>query len=777
MEKTSKKYKEMILCRWVSKRIEMRRKLLSINLLFIAGIFAASCFASREGANCLPILTFILLAGFFVFSELSEYRWIHVAAFAVGFCIFVLFFHNFENGSINCYVGEECEIRAEITSVIKKGEKSRYVLAVRDINGDSEYSLFLKNKIIANDIYGKIDIENPLGAEILLRGTLEIPKAAVNPRGFNYREYLYSEGISHICDNFEIEEVSESACVLDRMNNLLFALKKDFLVHMSEDGASLADGILFGNSSEIDDKTLETFRKNGTAHVLAVSGLHVGILYAVYNALQKKYRKKIIPVLFICFLYTYGVVTVWSVSVCRAEFLIILKMLADKLERPFDLATGLGFVAAAICFLNPFSIYSLSFQMSFLAVAILAVLPRAIERVKGRHCNGGVIIQIVLIPYMAYMFNYISLTGIIANIPVIFLISIYVPIGIFSFLAFSVFGKIPCVLTDIIEGLGNIIARINEIFYMDGTAARDVLSWPVCLIAFFYLALFFITSEQVNIDFLRKNFRDVLLRGSIVLLSCGMLLLTSRSAFDRADLVFLDVGYGDALHVKYENFDVLIDGGGRENYNMAKKVLKPYFLKNGVKKVNLTLATSLDEEHYLGVFQLRNCFRVEESKIWCKAGEEITGMKEGFIEVLWPVEPVVNDFDPGKMGNVFKIHFDGVTCLVTGDLTAEGEKALVEYYKGSDALKSDILKVSNHGRAGASCDEFLEAVNPKIAVISAGERSSQKPADEVIEKILKKDIMLYMIDREGAVGIDIDGESFTVCTMQKSMPSKGLTKN
>ena len=99
--------------------------------------------------------------------------------------------------------------------------------------------------------------------------------------------------------------------------------------------------------------------------------------------------------------------------------------------------------------------------------------------------------------------------------------------------------------------------------------------------------------------------------------------------------------------------------------------------------------------------------------------------------------------------------------------TEEGEKALVERYGGTGKLKADVLKVSHHGSRYSTCDEFLEAVDPEIAIIGVGRNNYGHPADEVIEKLRENDIIVYRTDLDGAIGIRAEDGRIEVCTRKR----------
>lgn len=183
------------------------------------------------------------------------------------------------------------------------------------------------------------------------------------------------------------------------------------LLQLPQSSEALVRGVLFGDTAQLDEEVYDAFRQNGTAHVLAVSGLHIGILYGLFQKLQERRRSRLLLVLFLLSLAVYGTAACWSVSVRRAVLLIVLAQAGQMTERRCDLLTALSAAALAVMAVNPFVIFGASFQMSFLAVASMAFFTPALERVCGRGPAAVLAVQLGLMPYMAYTFNYISFSG------------------------------------------------------------------------------------------------------------------------------------------------------------------------------------------------------------------------------------------------------------------------------------------------------------------------------------------------------------------------------
>jgi competence protein ComEC len=136
-----------------------------------------------------------------------------------------------------------------------------------------------------------------------------------------------------------------------------------------------------------------------------------------------------------------------------------------------------------------------------------------------------------------------------------------------------------------------------------------------------------------------------------------------------------------------------------------------------------------------------------------KAGEAVRVSDRCRILLLWPLERDPTTDDENVNSLIFRVEINGYSVLVTGDLTEEGEQAMLEEYRGTSMLDCDVLKVAHHGSRYSSTTEFLEAVSPKIAVISVGRNTYGHPTPEAIRRLKACGAKVYRTDRMGAVGI------------------------
>ena len=150
---------------------------------------------------------------------------------------------------------------------------------------------------------------------------------------------------------------------------------------------------------------------------------------------------------------------------------------------------------------------------------------------------------------------------------------------------------------------------------------------------------------------------------------------------------------------------------------------------------------------------------------WSHYLELIKIDEDRYIKVLWPRSENIHSEDENYYSRVFMVYDKGIRTLITGDITEEGEMALIHEYSNSDELKCDVLKIAHHGSRFSSSIEFLIATDPMIAVISVGKNNNYgHPSYEVIEKLNESGIIIYRTDEDGAVGIIPYEEGFQVVT-------------
>ena len=658
------------------------------------------------------------------------------------------------------------------------------------------------------------------GTQLRITGKVELPSGRRNPNCFDYQLYLKTIGIERVmtAQTIHIKEESHS------LQGWLFQKKEQYLYQLKgtagESAAGLMRGILFGEKTEIEEDTLEEFQRNGTAHILAVSGLHIGILYGVLGKLWRGKKGWLYFWMVTIVLIGYSFLASFSPSVVRASVMIVLHLYAKVRNLRYDLGSASFVVLLMILLKNPMQLFHTGLQMSFLAVLTLsAAAPFFRKFYQGIFLSSGVV-QLGLLPYTAYVFNYVSLAAVFINVPIIFLAGFLVPLGIGGFVLSLILLELTAVsgvdlvldaafkpvieiMGQAIDGLCGLLTSCNSMTCIKGVTSFEVTSPPCALLAGYYLLLLLFLSEEGRLLILRKRKKAVAALICLCLAAAAIFGQVTATGFENASIVFVDVGQGDCMHIKAKDGkNYLVDGGGKIDYDLGKKTLKPYLLKNGVRRLDGAFVTHLHTDHYKGVAELcregmvKKLFLYEgnrdrteqicqetgmsaEDLVFLRAGQTVSlddagsaksvvndmgsakNMSER-VEVLWPQAGRdagtalqkrrldSEEEDENEISLIMKIHAGGLSLLATGDIDAACEDRLAAKYR--NGLKTDLLKVAHHGSRYSWSEDFARYAKPQAAVFQVGKNNYGHPNGEIIENYQRMEAGIWRNDLQGAVG-------------------------
>lgn len=679
--------------------------------------------------------------------------------------------------------GNTAAVTGRVVSIVKKDDEY-FKLQLSDVsiisdNGARSY----KKKILVN-VYSDIaDYRTVLWDRVYITGEVSIPKERSNPGTFDYRRYLKSIGIRCIITAENIENVKKAGGIAALLKSAKCRTADIFESALGDDSAVVM-GLLFGETSGIDEDIIETFRRGGTAHVLAVSGLHLGLLYSFLCRFKRKKRSIPADIAIVLALSAYTALAGFTASVVRACLMIFIHIAGNHLNRRYDLISSTCVSMIIILAVNPMQIYSAGFQMSFLAVITLGIMiPLIQKKIKGI-LLPMIAVQTGMVPYTMYVFNYVSLTSVISNIPVYFIAAAMIPAGILviAFCWLPVIAKPAAMITGLFVKL---LLWCNDFTYMGGVFTFDVASPSVIFLAVYYIFIFYMCSEAGQIALIRRNYKKIAaVFAAAVICGAGCSVYLS-DGFEKTDMVFVDVGQGDCLHIKAGGKNLLIDGGGSFNYNVGKSTLKPYLLKNGVTKIDMAIATHLHTDHYQGLKELSQTYRIKklgvyeansvnenhlkkefktDEILYLAAGDVINMGRNVSVEVLSPDRGnPLDEKDENKNSLVLRVNVKGSSVLMTGDIDEKGEKTLI----ADTDIKADILKIAHHGSRYSSCEKFIAVAAPKIAVIQVGKNTYGHPSEEVIKRLEEHKITVLRNDEQGAVGIKVNkAGDFGIVTMR-----------
>lgn len=650
------------------------------------------------------------------------------------------------------------------------------------------------------------------GDIVTLRGAFEKPQGRRNPGCFDYSLYLKSLGITAVMTADRVEDAAGSGTLWQRTQGRLFVFKKGFSERLAKDAdaetAALMQAVMFGDKGLLDRDVLDVFQKNGTAHILAVSGLHIGIIYGFILKLWRRRKGKLFFAFVGTFFGCYTVLAGFSPSVVRAVFMVLLHVFAQLNNKRYDLDNAAFLVALAVLIRNPYMMFNTGFQMSFLAVLTMILVLPYIRKFYTGVLLASLVVQIGLGPFIIYSFNYLSLGAVFINVPVVFLAGLIVPVGLVSLaLQPTVFFEPLARMLDVLCG---VLEWINRTCEIDGITVFQIASPPLWLMAFYYIGLLAFASEEGRLAIMRatSKVRHVSRVFFVVLVLSMGFSAFAGDGFGGCNLTFVDVGQGDCVCVHTDgglfgrDRCYIFDGGGNVNYNIGKQTLRPYLLKSGMSHVDGAFVTHLHTDHYKGVCELAREGMVdriyvyegnrakagqisdetglpESAVIFLHAGQQVDlgtdGGQEVSVDVLWPeaatdaeyLRMLADEENENATSLIFRLNFGGsddanggTGVLITGDMSEEGEAELMGAYGGGTGraglpLHADILKVGHHGSRTSTSEAFLKAVNPDIAVIQVGKNNYGHPTPEVLERLADTGAEVYRNDQSGAVGFCI----------------------
>ena len=634
-----------------------------------------------------------------------------------------------------------------------------------------------------------------LGQQITVVGRVQALERPTNKGAFDEWRY-YSKNKIHykmFPEVLEKGEIIKSFSVY--INQFRKKLSDIYDSVLPEKESAIMKAMIIGDKSGLTDYLRELYRVAGIFHLLAISGLHISIFALLVNIFLPKIGvgRKAADIITIALLIFYTVLTGASIATIRAAIMGIVVLIGYLLHRDNDVLSAISFAGLGLLIYEPTYLFDIGFQYSFVAITSLVMFTESVEKLVltgtryvpavnrifqnpyiKKYFAGCIVGDLATIPLTAYYFYYIQPYGFFTNLIIASSVQFLIMLGLLVAIAGVVSQTLAMFVAMPLYALLKMYEYICLFF--GSMPFSEVLTGRPSLIfiVLFYLFLFAIKHDFSKIN-TKKNFVYIvcfLLLGNFVL---------ENVLPKKLEITLLDVGQGDSIFFQKGNTTFVVDGGNRT-------ALIPFMDYQGIQKVDVAFVTHAHDDHITGITELAEQNRVsqvilpiepkDEDNLYerlrnaCEEnGIEIHFMKENdwiewdkdfIVRCIFPIDEYSSSANNGSL--VLRVEYRDISVLLTGDIEREAEDRLL---RQDSNLRADILKLAHHGSKTSSKAEFIDAVNPVMAIVSTGRNNTYgHPSPEVTERLEERGIILYDTAQNGAVTIITDGYIKKVVTMR-----------
>lgn len=700
--------------------------------LFLMGLLAgAGLFITYEN---LPIFIVLLLGS--IPACFASYKKSSLGYFFVGLILcFSISSISLKKERITCKKIDKCHLT--ILEKRKEDDSFRYFVRINKGKFSAKSVLFTNKDLqIGDDFYSDIKIKEP--------------RTNTNPNLFSYRKYLASKKIFSQVEIKAPQRLYRGGhFFLGFRNSFYTYIHRIFEKNLTKRASDFVISVLLGENliENTDIKDL------GLSHILAVSGLHMDLLVAfiLFVCARLNINYKYGYALALGLTFCYGYLIAFPFSILRVIGLNLIGFMAFLLKKPFDKIKALLLLASLILIVNPFAIFNAGFILSFAAsFGVYLIYPKLRSKRKSYTRDSLAFtgsIQLGLSPFIIFYYGRINLLSILANFLIlpIFTLAMYIIFALVFF--YPLLGKILGIFFGVLDFLVNSLLNITILLNKISFFKFDFAKPSIILAIYAFLLIIFL---------LNTNKRDLKKKANIFLLSASLILASLINESRELSYQMIDIGQGDAFMIKDWTNYYLIDVGGPKDkiYDSGEKILIPYLKSLGIRKIKAIFITHEDKDHVGNLDMVCDNFKVEH--IFTDQ-LNYEGLKKYKVKILkkgdrLKLNSVLFDciFDgdeacenANSLGLLIDIR--GIKILSMGDLPGEFEDKL--------DTRADILKLSHHGSKTSSSRAFIEKVNPKIVLISAGRNNSYgHPNKEVLENVYDRKI--YNTQTDGLVKMD-----------------------
>lgn len=668
------------------------------------------------------------------------------------------------------------------------GYTAHHVQPISDLDGETvecaiRVSDYSRETDYGSAVDGTIHMGgNPYRVTVYLKQVREVKPGDIMTGQFRLRvtaqtgedpsSYYQGKGVFLLAYQKDELGLSSEECALRDVPAMIrYRIQGILETYIPSDCVAFAKALLLGDTSQLPYRVDTDLKVSGIRHVVAVSGLHISIVFAIISTIT--FRKRFLTALVgTPLLLLFAAVAGFTPSVTRACIMCGLMLVAQLLNKEYDGPSALSFAVLIMLAFNPYCIGSVSFQLSVASVAgiflfapgIREKLTAGLKNKKGkqygllRKLAAGIAVtigaQILTIPLCAYYFGVVSLVGVFTNLLVLWTVSLT-----FCLLVAVCVLALVCLPLAVIAGS---VAGVLIRYVLTAAKIMAAFPWAAVYTVSPYVTIWLFFAYCLLLIYLvcRK------MAGAFTcctILSLCLALTASWLEPCSSDVRFtvLDVGQGQCLIMQSGGRVYVVDCGGDSDTRPADAAAEA-LLSQGYSHIDGLILTHTDRDHAGGAENLLSRIRTDllilprqTQKIVVPKDTQVVIAEQnleitdgsGKISIFAPV------FHGEENEMSLCVLFDTEKCdiLITGDRNAFGERSLLRH---ADIPNVDVLIAGHHGSKYSSCQELLEATRPQIVCISVGaDNSYGHPAQEVLDRLSSFGCTVYRTDQQGTITI------------------------
>ncbi len=684
--------------------------------------------------------------------------------YSSGFVWATIVAHQFLNTKLPSAIeGQEILVTGIISSIPKRNSRrTNFEFTLHSVLHNNK-SYNSPKKIILN-WYGKTPKLIPDDKwQFVIK--LKKPYSLQNPGGFDYEAWIFQNNIDAkgYVRKSELNKLLQSNSSLFSFTRIRFNLKQKISLITNSPYRAIILALLIGDKSEITPEQWQIFRKTGTSHLIAISGLHIGLIAGLVFFISRwlwgyySWGVEVLPspkfaaLLAIISALLYSAMAGFSLPTQRALIMLCVIMISILIDVRAQSWNTLAIALLLVLLLSPFAVMNPGFWLSFSAVGIILyftkITQNRINKLYSTLYNWSLIqlvIGIGLVPLVLLFFNETSIISPVANLIIVPLFSfVIVPMVFIAGCLLFILPFISNVLLTIVAYILNLSWIFLE--FLAGLSFATIQINGLTASAFIFLCL------AITVLLLPRQFPVKWL--SIIFFLPLLFTKYEKPEAGTVKITLLDVGQGLSVVVQTHDHVLVYDTGPgySKNFNAGKNVVIPFLKSNGIGTVDMVVISHGDNDHIGGLRAIIGSLNVKQiyTSVPAKVNSR-TKLKNATLqaqycdsEKQWTWDGVDFQFiHPQPESTLIKnnascvlmISSGGVgqnnSILLTGDIEAKAETDIIE--NSTLDIHANIIIAPHHGSKTSSTQAFINKVKPDYVLYAVGYRNRYRFPNEIV---------------------------------------------